>query len=45
MGKTIPDLGKVTTFENGDCMVNDLALKQWDFMNLVAETRSKIFTV
>ncbi len=41
----IPDLGKVTTFENGDYMVNDLALKHWEFMNLVAETRSKIFTV
>ena len=45
VGKTIPNLGKVTTFENGDYMVNDLALKHWEFMNLVSETRSDLFTV
>ncbi len=45
VGKTIPDLGKVTTFKNGDYMVNDRALKHWEFMNLVSGARSKIFTV
>jgi hypothetical protein len=45
VGKTIPNLGMVTTFENGDYMVNDLALKHWDFMNLVSETRGRHFTV
>ena len=45
VGKTFPDLGKVTAFDNGDYMVNDVALKHWEFMNLVSETRSKIFTV
>ena len=45
VGKTFPDLGKVTAFDNGDYMVNDVALKHWEFMNLVSETRSKTFTV
>ncbi len=45
VGKTIPNLSKVTVFENGDYMVNDLALKNWEFMNLVSGTRSRVFTV
>ena len=45
VGKTIPSLGKVAKFENGDYMVNDLALKHWEFMSLVSETRSTVFTV
>ena len=35
VGKTIPSLGKITKFENGDYMVNDLNLKHWEFMGLV----------
>ncbi len=36
VGQTIPALGKVTKFENGDYMVNDLTLKHWEFMDLVS---------
>jgi len=45
VGKTIPSLGKVTKFQDGDYMVNDLNLKHWEFMSLVSETRSSVFNV
>ncbi len=36
-GKTVPSLGKLDRFDNGDYMVNDWAVKHWEFMNLISE--------
>jgi hypothetical protein len=45
VGRTIPSLGKVTSFDNGDYIVNDLVLKHWEFMQCISEARTTTFTV
>jgi hypothetical protein len=45
VGKTVPSRGKVTRFENGDYMIDGLALKHWEFMNLISESRTTVVTV
>jgi hypothetical protein len=40
VGKIIPALGEVTTFENGDYTVNGLVLKHWEFTQHISNARS-----
>jgi hypothetical protein len=39
VGKTIPSLGKVDAFDNGDYMVNGEQLHHWQFMQLLSDAR------
>ena len=47
VGKTIPSLGKVESFDNGDYMINGQHLHHWQFMQLLSDARlsSRTFTV
>jgi hypothetical protein len=44
VGRTIPNLGKITKFDNGDYDVNNTLLKHWELMKLISEARTT-FTV
>ena len=45
VGRTIPSLGKVTSFDNGDYIISDLVLKHWEFMQCISDARNTTFTV
>jgi hypothetical protein len=44
VGRTIPTLGKIAKFDNGDYEVNNTLLKHWELMKLISEARTT-FTV
>ena len=44
VGRSIPSLGKISTFDNGDYTVNNTILKHWELMQLISEARNT-FTV
>ena len=42
IGKTIPSLGRIKAFDNGDYVIDDLRLQHWEFMQRIAKARSTI---
>ena len=42
IGKTIPSLGRIKAFDNGDYVIDDLRLQHWEFMQRIATARSTI---
>ena len=44
VGRTIPALGKIATFDNGDYEVNNTLLKHWELMQSISEARTT-FTI
>jgi hypothetical protein len=41
IGKSIPAVGKVNGFDNGDYIVDEMILKHWEFMKLISEARAR----
>jgi hypothetical protein len=44
VGRTIPALGKISKFDNGDYEVNNTLLKHWELMQSISEARTT-FTI
>ena len=41
IGKSIPAVGKVNGFDNGDYIVDEMILKHWEFMKLISAARAR----
>jgi hypothetical protein len=41
IGKSIPAVGRVKGFDNGDCIVDELIFKHWELMKLISEARTQ----
>ena len=44
VGRSIPSLGKISTFDNGDYTVKNTVLKHWELMQCISEAKNT-FTV